>query len=92
MDSAGIEAARLGPVDGGRPTLDSVRQYRVDNPIMRVGTAQSSAATFFTRRTVMRNRIAAVLLALPLLLVAATAYAGDGCCADKACCERCTDC
>jgi hypothetical protein len=40
----------------------------------------------------MRNRIAAVLLALPLLLVAATAYAGDGCCADKACCERCTDC
>lgn len=40
----------------------------------------------------MKRQIVAALLALPLLFAAATsAYAG-GCCSDKACCEKCTDC
>ena len=48
----------------------------------------------------MRNRIFALplvlpfalLLVLPLLFAATTAYAGTGCCADKACSDNCTDC
>jgi hypothetical protein len=92
VDPAGIGAARLGPIgpEGGR----RLTQYAGTGLIIRYACWNCSIVRghIFTRRTVMRNRIAAVLLALPLLLVAATAYAGDGCCADKACCERCTDC
>ena len=41
----------------------------------------------------MRHRLLALALvfALPLLTVVA-ATAGTGCCADKACCDNCTDC
>jgi hypothetical protein len=39
----------------------------------------------------MKKTVLAVLLTLPLLFAAASAYAG-GCCSDDACCAHCTDC
>lgn len=40
----------------------------------------------------MKTSLLAILVALPLLFVAATASAATGCCADEACCENCKDC